>query len=87
RAICEANGAFKTTFEEEGFKTEFLETLTAVNIETIRQKITAKEIEKDRLLRDVVSNRELNETKAQNEKDEKLRAIATKAAAVVEKIR
>jgi hypothetical protein len=87
RAICEANGAFKTTFEEEGWETEQLEALVKVDIEAIRQKITAKEIEKDRLLNSATTTKELNETKARNERDEKLRAIQTKASAVTEKIR
>jgi hypothetical protein len=87
RAICEANGAFKTIFEEEGWKTEQLESLSKVDIEAIRQKITAKEIEKDRILNSAAATKELNETKARNERDEKLRAIQVKAAAVVEKIR
>lgn len=87
RAICEANGAFKTTFEEEGWKIEQLEAIQKVDIETIRQKITAKEIEKDRILNSAEATKELNETKAKNDKDEKLRGVQTKATAVTEKIR
>jgi hypothetical protein len=87
RAICEANGAFKTIFEEEGWKVEQLESLQKVDIEAIRQKITDREIEKDRILNSATATKELNETKAKNERDEKLRAIQVKAAAVVEKIR
>ena len=87
RAICDANGAFKTTFEEEGWKIEQLEAIQKVDIETIRQKITSKEIEKDRILNSAEATKELNETKAKNEKDEKLRAVQAKAGAVVEKIR
>ena len=52
RAICEANGAFKSTFEEEGWKIEDLAVLKRVDIESVRQMITDEEIKKDRILRE-----------------------------------
>lgn len=87
RAICEANGAFKSTFEEEGWTTETLATLQKVDIESIRQSITDKEIEKDRLVRSSSEKVELEKTKLQGERDAELRGIQEKVTAVTEKIR
>ena len=87
RAICEANGAFKSTFEEEGWTTEVLETLKKVDIESVRQAITDKEIEKDRIIRDSENGKQLAEQKAQNERDVLLRGIQDKVQAVTEQIR
>lgn len=87
RAICEANGAFKSTFEEEGWTTETLATLQKVDIESVRQAITDKEIEKDRLVRSSSEKVELEKTKLQGERDAELRGIQEKVTAVTEKIR
>jgi len=87
RAICEANGAFKSTFEEEGWTTEVLETLKKVDIESVRQAITDKEIEKDRIIRDSENGKQLAEQKAQNERDVLLWGIQDKVQAVTEQIR
>lgn len=87
RAICEANGAFKTTFEEEGFKVEELALLTRIDIEQLRQQITAKEIEKDRILRTSEDAKALFEEKAKGEKAAELRVIQDKITVVTEKIR
>jgi len=87
RAICEANGAFKSTFEEEGWTTETLATLQKVDIESVRQSITDKEIEKDRIIRDSENGKQLAEQKAQNERDILLRGIQDKVQAVTEQIR
>jgi len=87
RAICEANGAFKSTFEEEGWTTETLATLQNVDIESVRQAITDKEIEKDRILRDSENGKQLAEQKAQSERDILLRGIQDKVQAVTEQIR
>jgi hypothetical protein len=78
RAICEANGAFKTTFEDEGFKVEELALLTRIDIEQLRQQITAKEIEKDRILRTSEDAKALFEEKAKSEKAAELRIIQDK---------
>lgn len=87
RAICEANGAFKSTFEEEGWTTETLATLQKVDIESVRQAITDKEIEKDRLVRSSSEKVELEKTKLQGERDAELRGIQVKVTAVTEHIR
>lgn len=87
RAICEANGAFKSTFEEEGWATETLATLQKVDIESVRQQITYKEIEKDRIIRNSENGKQLAEQKAQNERDVLLRGIQDKVQAVTEQIR
>jgi len=87
RAICEANGAFKSTFEEEGWTTEVLETLKKVDIESVRQSITDKEIEKDRIVRGSAEKVELEKTKLQSERDAELREIQAKVQAVTEQIR
>lgn len=87
RAICEANGAFKSTFEEEGFKVEDLALLQRIDIESVRQQITAKEIEKDRILRQSDDAKALSEEKARSERATELRIIQDKIGAVTEKIR
>lgn len=87
RAICEANGAFKSTFEEEGWKVEDLALLKRIDIEQVRVAITEKEIEKDRILRDSKASKDLAEQKAQSEWDALLRAIQEKVTAVTEQIR
>ena len=87
RAICEANGAFKTTFEEEGFTVEGLETLTLVDIEKVRNAITAKEIEKDRILRQSEDSVLLEQEKAKSERAVLLRSVQDKVQAVTERMR
>lgn len=87
RAICEANGAFKTTFEEEGWKIEDLALLQRVDIEKVRADITAKEIEKDRMVRSSADAVELEKSKLQLVRDSELREIQTKVTAVTEQIR
>lgn len=87
RAICEANGAFKSTFEEEGWNTDTLATLQKIDIESVRQEITDKEIERDRLLRSSDEKVELEKTKLQAERDAELRKIQEKVTAVTEQIR
>ena len=87
RAICEANGAFKSTFEEEGWNTDTLATLQKIDIESVRQEITDKEIERDRLLRSSDEKVELEKTKLQAERDTELRGIQEKIQAVTEQIR
>lgn len=87
RAICEANGAFKSTFEEEGWNTDTLATLQKIDIESVRQEITDKEIERDRLLRSSDEKVELEKTKLQSERDTELRKIQEKVTAVTEQIR
>jgi len=87
RAICEANGAFKSTFEEEGWTTEALATLQKVDIESVRQAITDKEIERDRLLRSSDEKVELEKTKLQSDRDAELWKIQEKVTVVTEQIR
>ena len=87
RAICEANGAFRSTFEDEGYKVEELEQLQPVNLESIRQQITEKEIEKDRILRQSDDAKALFEEKARSERDGVLRGIQDKVQAITEEIR
>lgn len=87
RAICEANGAFKSTFEEEGWNIEMLAVLGKIDIESVRQAITDKEIERDRLLRSSDEKVELEKTKLQSERDAELRKIQEKVTAVTEQIR
>jgi len=87
RAICEANGAFKSTFEDEGWKIEDLATLQRIDVEAVRQEITNKEVERAMILRSSEEKVELERTKLQGEKDSELRGIQAKVQAVTEQIR
>jgi hypothetical protein len=87
RAICEAHGAFRSTFEEEGFKVEDLEAYTLIDIEKVRQSITDKEIEKDRIVRESENSKELSEEKAKSTRALVLREIKDKVQVITEGIR
>lgn len=87
RAICDANGAFRSTFEEEGWNIDDLALLQQIDIEKVRQQITDKEIEKDRILRSSENEKELAKTKLQSEKDAALREIQVEIQKITEQIR
>lgn len=87
RAICDANGAFRSTFEEEGWNIDELALLGRIDIELVRQQITEKEIEKDRMLRVGEDAKELARTKLQSEKDAALRSIQEEVQKITEQIR
>lgn len=87
RSLCDAVGAFMGTFKEEGYDENSLADLVHIDIEKIRDEITTKKIEKDRLLNDSETAKELARMNAQKVKDDAIGAIKTKAARVVEDIR
>lgn len=87
RALADANGAFKSVFEEEGYSTDELAAMVSVDIEGIRENITSKKLEKDRLTREPETNYKLVKAKKEAEKSEKLNKIKDKGLEVQNSMR
>lgn len=87
RALADANGAFKSTFKEEGYEVEDLAAISLVDIEGIRKNITSKELEKDRLVREPETNYKLVKAEKEAEKAERLNKIKDKGLEVQNSMR
>lgn len=87
RALCEAVGAFKTTFKAEGYSDGDLEDLGKIDIEAIRKEQMEKEIAKDRISTSSKAAEDLIKANAQTVRNKNLDVIKNKATKIVEKIR
>lgn len=87
RAIAQANGAFMSVFEEEGWDENKLSKLQAIDIKTIEDTILAKKLEKDRIENSSDDAYELAKVKIDKERSDVLQKIKDEGLAIKEKIR
>lgn len=87
RAIAQANGAFMSVFEEEGWDENKLSKLQAIDIKTIEDTILAKKLEKDRIENSSDDAYELAKVKIDKERSDALQKIKDEGLAIKEKIR
>jgi len=87
RAIAQANGAFMSVFEEEGWDENKLSKLQAIDVKTIEDTILAKKLEKDRLENGGNDAYELAKAKIDRERSDALQKIKDEGLAIKEKIR
>lgn len=87
RAIAQANGAFMSVFEEEGWDENKLSKLQAIDVKTIEDTILAKKLEKDRIENGGEDAYELAKVKIDRERSDALQKIKDEGLAIKEKIR
>lgn len=87
RAIAQANGAFMSVFEEEGWDENKLSKLQAIDVKTIEDTILAKKLEKDRIENSSDDAYELAKVKIDRERSDALQKIKDEGLAIKEKIR
>lgn len=78
RAMCDANGAFMSTFKEEGWSEEKLEKLEKPDTEELKKKLVNLEVEKGSILNNASTLKELKLSRIKEEG----RAIREKIAEV-----
>lgn len=67
RAMCDANGAFMSTFKEEGWSEEKLEKLTRPDTEELKKKLVELEVEKGSMLNNASTLKELKLSRIKEE--------------------
>lgn len=87
RALCDAHGAFMSTFEAEGYEEYDLQLIKRVDESALLKKLTELEIEKDRILNSTETKKLLAESEARSERNKQLNAIEGKIRELTEKIR
>ena len=87
RAIVQANGAFMSVFEEEGWDENKLSKLQAIDVKTIEDTILAKKLEKDRLENGGNDAYELAKAKIDKERSDALQKIKDEGLGIKEQIR
>ena len=87
RAITQANGAFMSVFEEEGWDENKLSKLQAIDVKTIEDTILAKKLEKDRLENGGNDAYELAKAKIDKERSDALQKIKDEGLGIKEQIR
>lgn len=67
RAMCDATGAFMSTFKEEGWSEAKLENLTKPDVEGLKKKLLKLEVDKGSLLRNASTLKELKLSRIKEE--------------------